>query len=43
MKKKFTRWYADQVQRAMDGNRFKSMDKIDIDLKLSVLKPLHAT
>ena len=43
MKKKFTRWYAHQVQRAMDGNRFKSMDKIDIDLKLSVLKPLHAT
>ena len=43
MKKKFTHWYADQVQRAMDGNRFKSMDKIDIDLKLSVLKPLHAT
>ena len=43
MKKKFTRWYAHQVQRAMDGNRFKSMDKIDIDLKSSVLKPLHAT
>ena len=43
MKKKFTCWYAHQVQRAMDGNRFKSMDKIDIDLKLSVLKPLHAT
>ena len=42
MKKKFTLWYADQVQRAMDGNRFKSMEEIDIDLKLSVLKPLHA-
>ena len=43
MKKKFTLWYADQVQRAMDGNRFKSMEEIDIDLKLSVLKPLHAS
>ena len=43
MKKKFTLWYADQVQRAMDGNRFKSMEEIDIDPKLSVLKPLHAS
>ena len=43
MKKKFTLWYADQVQRVMDGNRFKSMEEIDIDLKLSVLKPLHAS
>ena len=43
MKKKFTLWYADQVQRTMDGNRFKSMEDIDIDLKLSVLKPLHAS
>ena len=41
MKKKFTLWYADQVQRAMDA--VKSMEKTDIDLKLSVLKPLHAS
>ena len=41
MKKKFTVWYADQVQRAMDAS--KSMEEIDIDLKLSVLKPLHAS
>ena len=41
MKKKFTLWYADQVQRAMDAG--KSMEEIDIDLKLSVLKPLHAS
>ena len=27
----------------MDGNRFKSMEEVDIDLKLSVLKPLHAS
>ena len=43
MKKKFTLWYDDQVQRTMDGNRFKSMEDIDIDLKLSVLKTLHAS
>ena len=41
MKKKFTLWYPDQVQRAMDAG--KSMGEIDIDLKLSVLKPLHAS
>ena len=41
MKNKFTRWFADQVQRAMDAG--KSMGEIDIDLKLSVLKPLHAS
>ena len=27
----------------MDGNRFESMEEVDIDLKLSVLKPLHAS
>ena len=43
MKMKFTLWYADQVQRAMDGNQFKSMEEIDIDLKLSILKPLHVS
>ena len=41
MKKKLTLWYADQVQRAVDAG--KSMGKIDIELKLSVLKPLHAS
>ena len=41
MKKKFTHWYADQVQRAMDTG--KSMKEIDIDLKLWVLKPLRAS
>ena len=41
MKKKFTLWYADQVQHAMDAR--KSMEEIDIDLKLLVLKPLHAS
>ena len=41
MKKKFTLWYADQVQRAMDAGKL--MEEIDIDLKLSVLKPLHAS
>ena len=41
MKRKFTVWYADQVQHAMDAG--KSMEEIDIDLKLSVLKPLHAS
>ena len=33
IKKKFTLSYADQVQRAMDGNRFRLMEEIDIELK----------
>ena len=41
MKKKFTLWYADQVQCAMDAGKL--MEEIDIDLKLLVLKPLHAS
>ena len=41
MKKKFFLWYADQVQHAMDAG--KSVGEIDIDLKLSVLKPLQAS
>ena len=41
MKIKFTLCYADQVQRAMDAG--KSMGEIDIDLKLSILKPLDAS
>ena len=41
MKKKFTVWYTDQVQQAMDA--CKLIEEIDIDLKLSVLKSLHAS
>ena len=41
MKRKFTLWYADQVQHAVDAG--KSMEEIDIDLKLLVLKPLQAS
>ena len=40
MKNKFTIWYSDKVQREMDAG--KPIELIDIDLKLSVLKSLHA-
>ena len=40
MKKKFTDWYADQITRAMDDGQ--EIDSIDIPLKLSIIKPLHA-
>ena len=40
MKDKFTIWYSDKVQRQMDAG--KALELIDIDLKLSTLKPLHA-
>ena len=38
MKKKFTFWYADQVQCTMDGNPFKSIEENDIDLKLGAFQ-----
>ena len=40
MKKKFTRWYADQVDRALEA--YTILENIDISLKLSIMKPLHA-
>ena len=39
MKKKCSDWYAAQVTHAMDDGR--ELDSIDIDLKLSIIKPLH--
>ena len=40
MKKKFTLWYSDQVIRALDEG--KDIKDVDISLKLSIVKPLHA-
>ena len=40
MKKKFTLWYSDQVIRALD--EVKDIKDVDISLKLSIVKPLHA-
>ena len=40
MKKKFTLWYADQVKSELD--RGKKIEEIEISMKLSILKPLHA-
>ena len=40
MKKKFTDWYADQITQAMDAGQM--IDTIDIPLKLSIIKSLHA-
>jgi hypothetical protein len=40
MKNKFTLWYADQITRALDdGNE---LNNINVSMKLSVVKPLHA-
>ena len=38
--KKFTLWYAHQVKSGLDKG--KKIEEIDISMKLSVLKPLHA-
>ena len=40
MKKKFTLWYSDQVIRALDEG--KDIKNVEISLKLSIEKPLHA-
>ena len=40
MKKKFMLWYSDQVIRALDED--KDIKYVEISLKLSIVKPLHA-
>ena len=40
MMKKFTNWYRDQVTQAMDKGQ--ELEQIEIPLKLSIVKPLHA-
>ena len=40
MKNKFTLWYADQITRTLDEG--KDLNNIEVSLKLSVVKPLHA-
>ena len=40
MKKRFTEWYSRCIIQELDSG--KGVDNIDIQLKMSVLKPLHA-
>ena len=40
MKKKFTLWYSDQVIHTLDEG--KDVEDVEISLKLSIVKPLHA-
>ena len=40
MKDSFTRWYAQEVHEALDSG--KSVHEVKIDLRLSMIKPLHA-
>ena len=37
---KFTRWYASEVQQALD--REITLENIKVDLKASIIKPLHS-
>ena len=41
MKDQFTSWYSEQIQSQLDSGMV--LDDIDVDLRLSVLKPIHAT
>ena len=40
MKKKFTEWYSSSIAKELDEG--KPVEDIDVELKLSILKPLHA-
>lgn len=40
-KNKFATWYSAQVQKQVDSGI--NFEDVDVDLKLSVLKPIHAT
>ena len=45
LKNSFTDWYADRVQKAIEDNSDNiqaAVDSLQPDLRLSVLKPLHA-
>ena len=41
MKDQFTSWYSAQIQSHLDSGVV--LDDVDVDLRLSVLKPIHAT
>ena len=41
MKDQFTMWYSAEIQKQMEATG--NDDNIEVDLRLSVLKPLHAT
>ena len=40
MKNKFTLWYADQINRTLAEGKI--LENIEVSLKLSMIKPLHA-
>ena len=40
LKKKFTEWYSSSISKQLEEG--KSIEGINVELKLSVLKPLHA-
>ena len=40
MKRKFTEWYSSQISKQLDEG--KPIEDINVEMKLSVLKPLHA-
>ena len=40
MKSSFSRWYADEVKQALDQGV--SLDNLKVDLRASLIKPLHA-
>ena len=41
MNDQFTSWYSAQIQSQLDSGMV--LDDVDVDLRLSVLKPIHET
>ena len=41
MKDNFSRWYADEIKTHVALDKGTSLDKVKIDLKASLIKPLH--
>ena len=41
MKEQFTSWFSAQIQSQLDSGMV--LNDVDVDLRLSVLKPIHAT
>ena len=43
MKEKFTTWYSEEVQKHLSPGNGDANGEVNIDLRLTALKPLHAS
>lgn len=43
MKEKFTAWYSEEVQKQINPGNGDANGEVNVDLRLTALKPLHAS